>query len=348
MLLNKNSMFKDEYNSKIKIYVGNTNEKLKNIKEILNNYKKFVKESKHKKLLGLDFEFNNAKIALAQLNLDDYILDDNEVVLVFDPRDPLIKDMFREIVLLENLWVILHGAESLDLPYVINDLLNKKSKDIVRFFQNMIDTRYLCDYTLLESEGRCKINYLLEQQGVITKDFLDNMLKNEKKMGKIYLVHVDVKKLSKELLLYSAYDVIFLPDLIRKLKISTKFIEIIRIVQINYMMKYNLLKEFNKSKDIVSKLNSAYFPQLKENNTLNDIVIPLIEVAQNDELSKFKKINGLRRIIELIEKTYIYPIFLNKSGLIVHTKEKLKPLDLPNEIKHIFSDLQDNIRFMVN
>ena len=76
----------------------------------------------------------------------------------------------------------------------------------------MIDTKFLCEYTLFDKPGRCKINYLLEQQGVITKKFLDKMLKNEEKMGKIYLVYVDVKKLSTELLLYSSYDVIFLPE----------------------------------------------------------------------------------------------------------------------------------------
>lgn len=348
MILNRDNLFNDKKDNKLKIYVGNNESNLLEIKDILEKYKVFSKKGK-KKLLGLDFEFNSAKIALAQLNLDDFILNDMEVILVFDPRDKLIKEVFRQVVLLENVWIILHGAESLDLPYLINDLLNKKSKDVVNFFRNMIDTKFLCEYTLFDKPGRCKINYLLEQQGVITKKFLDKMLQNEEKMGKIYLVHVNVKKLSTELLLYSSYDVIFLPDLIRKLEKNTPFIEIVRFTQINYMMKYNLLREFLKAKNIISKLNMSYFPQIdNENNKLTNIIAPLIEIAQSKELSRFKKIQGLKKIIDLIEKSYLYPIFIDKDNIRNITKEKIKPLELPTEIQKIFIDLAENIKNMIN
>lgn len=352
MILNKNNLFDKDINldnKQIKLYIGNNNKNLEEIKNILLNYKVYLDDQQKKKLLGLDFEFNKGTIAMAQLNLDKFLVNNKEVVLLFDPTDKIIENLFRKIILHPKLWICLHGGESLDIPYLTKQLI-KKAKDMVLFFKNLIDTKYLCDYSLLKDSGRCKINYFLYQQKIITKKFLDDMLKNEEKMGPIYLVHVDVKKLSDELLLYSAYDVIFLPELIRKLENKLPMIEIIRFLQINYLMKYNLLKNFNETKIIIDKINNSYFTNFKTNNRLIDIITPLIEIAQSQELNNLKNIPGFKKIIELIEKSYLYPIFIKKNNLklIDSSGNNLKPLTLPSEIENIFTDLQKNIISMIN
>lgn len=348
MILEKDKLFHHDLKlkGKIKLYVGKNKEKLLQIKDILKQYLEFLNKKEEKQILALDFEFNKGTIAMAQLNLDYFKLDDHDIILLFDPTDKLIIQTFRKIVLHHNIWLILHGAESLDLPYLTKQLI-KKPKDMVKMFKNFVDTKHLCDYTLLDKdEGRCKINYLLQQQDIITSQFLKDMLENEKKMGPIYLVHVDVTKLKDSLLLYSAYDVIFLPELIRKLMEKTPFIDIVRFTQINYMMKYNLLKKFDETKDIISLINNSYFKNLPtKNNKLIDIIPPLVEMAQGSELEKIKKIPVFKKIIDLIEKSYLYPIFINNSHLVlINNKGKLlKPLDLPNEISHIFEELQKNV-----
>lgn len=352
MILDKNELFHKNYkfDNKIKIYIGKNIDQINIIKNILLEYITFLDTQSKKQLLGLDFEFNKGTIAMAQLNLDKFIFDKNEIVLLFDPTDNNITDLFRQVVLHKNLWIILHGAESLDLPYLSKQLV-KKSKDMVKLFQNLIDTKYLCEYTIQNKEGRCKINYFLQQQDIISKTFLNNMLQNEEKMGPIYLVHVDVSNLSEELLLYSAYDVIFLPELIRKVQKVTPFIEIVRFTQINYMMKFNLLKEYENTKEIISSINNSYFPKLPSpHNKLIDIIPPLIEIAQNKLLNKIKLIPAFKKIIELIEKSYLYPIFINKNNLILINKQgkKLKELDLPDELQPIFTDLKNNITTMLN
>ena len=359
MILDKRSLFHKNYtfnqesdgDCKLKMYVGKNDNNIREIKEIMEKYILFIDEQKTKQLLGLDFEFNKGVIAMAQLNLDYFTFDNKQVILLFDPNDKLIYDIFKKVVLNQNIWIILHGSESLDLPYLTKQLI-KNPKEIVKFFKNLIDTKYLCDYSIIESNtGRCKINYFLEQEKIISKEFLESMLANEKKMGPIYLLTVDVKKLSNELLLYSAYDVIFLPELIRKIKKKIPFIEIIRILQINFMMKYGLLKQFDKTKDIISKSNNAYFKKIPTPfNKLVDIVNPLIEIAQSDKLKKIKLIQGFKKIIELVEKSYLFPIFINNKSLTIIddiTKE-LKPLRLPIEIESIFKELQKNIKIMIN
>ncbi|ADO67233.1 putative exonuclease [Cafeteria roenbergensis virus] len=347
MILEKEKLFNKQLSlkGKIKLYVGKNENTLKEIKIILENYIKFLDQHNKKQLLALDFEFNKGTIAMAQLNLDNFQVNNMDVILLFDPTDKLILNTFRQVVINKNIWLILHGAESLDLPYLTKQLI-KQPKDMVKMFQNFVDTKHLCDYTLINEEGRCKINYFLEQQHIISKDFLEDMLKNEKKMGPIYLVNVDVTKLKQSLLLYSAYDVVFLPELIRKLKTKIPFIQIIRFTQINYMMKYNLLKKFDETKKIITSINNSYFKTIpSQNNKLIDIIQPLIEIAQSSELINLKKNPVFKKIIDLIEKSYLIPIFINIPGLILLDNKgtKLQPLDLPDEIAPIFKDLQKNV-----
>lgn len=352
MILSKKNLFNKELNltGEIKLYVGKNKETLTEIKNILNKYIDFIETKKDKQILALDFEFNKGTIAMAQLNLDKFKINNMEVILLFDPTDEFITDVFKKIVIHQNIWLILHGAESLDLPYLTKQLV-KKPKDMVKMFKNFIDTKHLCDYTLIHNEGRCKINYFLEQQNIISQKFLKEMLENEKQMGPIYLVYVDIKNLKKSLLLYSSYDVIFLPELIRKLQQNIPFIIIARITQINYMMKYNLLKQFDETKNIISSINNSYFKHLPSlNNRLIDIIPPLVEMAQSEQLENLKKIQNFRKILDLIEKSFLYPIFINKTNLILIDKKgyKLKPLHLPDEILPIFKELEKNIKELLD
>lgn len=348
MILDKKYIFHKKLNieGKIKIYVGKNKDSLEQIKNILQKYILFLDKQKSKQYLGLDFEFNKGTIAMAQLNLDKFKFNKQNVILLFDPNDQFITNTFKKIILNKNIWIILHGAESLDLPYLIKQLI-KKPKEIVKMFQNLIDTKYLCQYILQKKDGRCKINFFLEQEEIISKQFLDEMLQNEKNMGEIYLIHVDVKNLTRHLLLYSAYDVVFLPELIRKIKKITPFNLIIRITQINYMMKFNLLKDYNQTKNIIGLINNSYFTHLdKHKNRLSDIIPILIKKAQTTQLQRLKLIPGFKKIIELIEKSYLYPFFIKNKNLILINKkgENIKPLDLPDELTFIFENLLNKVK----
>ena len=63
---------------------------------------------------------------------------------------------------------------------------------------------------------KCKIYYLLKQMKVIDNQKFNFLLKNEEDMGPIYDIFIDVKNMKKELIYYSAYDVLYLPRLIGK------------------------------------------------------------------------------------------------------------------------------------
>ena len=122
--------------------------------------------------------------------------------------------IFRDLLNNKDIRFILHGGESLDLPYIFSNILTKKES----FLSNLIDTRYLCDYyhNEINIEGKCKINYLNKEMKVLTKDQFNFLEKEEEKMGPIYNIIVDVNKLNDLLILYTLTDVLYLPELVRK------------------------------------------------------------------------------------------------------------------------------------
>jgi hypothetical protein len=151
-----------------------------------------------KHFIGIDYEFNkvskdNKDIALMQLNLEN----DNNTSYIFILYPPeLSKENFDILIsLMTNKYIykILHGSESLDIPYIYNQLLKTKDK-IEKFCINFYDTKFLCEYQQIENNynGKCSIYDLLLGQNIITQNKVDYLNNIEEKMGPIYLIKIDI------------------------------------------------------------------------------------------------------------------------------------------------------------
>lgn len=107
----------------------------------------------------------------------------------------------------EDIKKVLHGAESLDIPYLFKNIFTTH-KLRTSFCNNLFDTRYLCEYYHLENNinNKCKIYSILK---VINDTQLNMLIKNDEKMGPIYLIDIDVNKLneprSKKIQYYIVY-----------------------------------------------------------------------------------------------------------------------------------------------
>ena len=64
---------------------------------------------------------------------------------------------------------ILHGSESLDLPYIVDELYNNDMEGLIDFFLSMIDTKYLCEYLndVYNKQKVCRIYYMLFNYEII-------------------------------------------------------------------------------------------------------------------------------------------------------------------------------------
>ena len=303
--------------------------------------------------LGIDFEFNTKVAALIQICFEGFkIPDDKNIysfIFIFDPNqltDSDKKCLINKYFINDKYLKILHGAESLDVPYLFETFFNNNKKIIKQFTKNYIDTRYLCEYynrDQLKNEKKCKIYFALLNVGVINQVQFDKLIKNQDDMGPIYEIKININNINNELLKYTLYDVLFLKNFF------LKFI---------YDEKNNITNYFLKYKYELDKRNNNYTFIDGKFYKLIDI---FKKISKNINLVKIKlkillEINYYRTflfyLIKLITYNYVikkYKVFAAKNVLVVKllniqiTKDEIKMDNYKN-----ISILIENIENFIN
>lgn len=290
---------------------------LKDVEEMILYFLSFINLKTTKKMIGLDFEFNASpegkQIALFQINLESE--DKDAKIFLFYPPD-LNKDHMKVLIKLltnDNIKKILHGAESLDIPYLFKNIFtsNKLRND---FCKNLFDTRYLCEYYHIDNnfDKKCKIYSIMREMNVIDDKQLKMLLKNEEDMGPIYLIEIDVRNLNEFTMLYSAFDVLYLPALLDQFPKNYIYAKLLpEITCFNYIDRYENI--FTKPfLEIVSKVNNYFI--LVENSEVYSKV-KLIDIFllyynwvndKNSILIQLMEINYFKKFIEVFIKFIVY------------------------------------------
>ena len=267
---------------------------------------------KNYKLFGIDFEFNRdrnkganmRKIALCQIN---FVKNNKSDIFLFYP--PNIKKEIFKLLLLCDCYKIFHGAESLDLPYLFDNIIEDKDK--IKFCNKLVDTRYLCEYynsKMNITNIRCRIYDLLLGLKVINKQKYDELMKNDKMMGNIWEIDIDITKdkfiKNKELIKYCIYDVVYLPQLFDKFKTLLPMNIINIIIDLGcsaFIMRYE-----NKLDSLYTEL-SKYNLHKYDDYNYNDFYIAVFEWAMTDDIIyNLYQINYFRKYIELNIKSLLY------------------------------------------
>jgi len=318
------------YNSKEDYYyhlvIIDDNEKIKTFCDYLDHVKKQI--SNKKVYCSIDFEFNSKKIALCQICFE-IPGEDRFIFFIYPPMFSL-SEKNKLIILLIDIRIqkILHGSDSLDIPYLFNEfLIEDKFKKI--FLMNFIDTKFLCEYSNLIStdKSKCKIYELLLNRKIITEDKYNELLTNDDKMGPIYEIFIDIKNLNHELIIYSLYDVVFLKDLVD----SFENIDIIKeFTQFTLNYKNNLMSSQEEIINIINKINNNFIKQSNRIIRLNDLYQNFIKNINNNDLLIFNNINYFKRIIEILTK-YIFYFNLTRTVDIYENsqiKNKIKMMKM--------------------
>lgn len=304
------------FNKKLKwnkTYKINVVKNKDDLNEMIYFFENFTKLKSKNKYVGLDFEFNSSpegkKIALFQINLESD--SKNGVIYLFYPPD-LNNDQLNVLINLltnQNIKKVLHGAESLDIPYLFKNIfINNKLRKL--FCNNLFDTRYLCEYFHLENKtnNKCKIYHILKEMKVIDEDIMNMLLENEEKMGPIYLVDINVRKLDEFTMLYSAFDVLYLPALLMQFPKNDTYLKLIpETTCFNYIDRYEdiFTKPFS---ELVGKVNNYYLKLENGNVKLIDIFqMYYYWVDDKDHiLTKLMEINYFKKFIETFIKFVVY------------------------------------------
>ena len=358
MIINGKDYFYNNLNNKqFKITICNNKKKLNLMLNYINNFLKI----KDKKYLGIDFEFNNInnkrEIALCQINLE---TNKDGNIYLFNPLD-LDKNeinVFRSILIDKNTIKILHGGESLDLPYLFDNIL-LTNKDRELFLENLFDTRYLCEYYNIDNnlDRKCKINYLLLDMNVITRKQFDFLEEEEKKMGPIYDIIIDIKNMNDLLILYTTTDVLYLPELLKKYPKDKTYQKLIPQLT-NYVFYLKRVNNFNNINQKISKYNINFLKYDNKNIQLSKVynILAYMIDSKNKIYYSFLEINHFKKTLEIILKNYIYNylienfyVWKNNSELVTKNIEFNDNFLNNNYVLfNFFKELKSNIIDILN
>jgi hypothetical protein len=298
--------------------------------------------------IGLDFEFNTKIIALMQINFEEPIInnDNNFIYIIYPPdlQENTKKYFIKKILCNNRIYKILHGSDSLDIPYLYFDFLIQKDY-IIKFTDKLIDTRFLCEYYNIEynSNNKCKIYYVLNNHKIITNKIFKKILKNENDMGPIYDIKININNMSNELMYYTLYDVLFLKYLCKyfmsKGEMYNKIIpEFTRFI---FLERRNIVNIKDNLEEKVTKMNN-YMIYIKNNKfRLNDLFKLNINNIKLNNIKEILMIKYFRKTFTIILK-YIFYSFLNKNFNIYINKNELitdnnniNIIDLFNKYKYV-------------
>jgi hypothetical protein len=244
--------------------------------------------------------------------------------IIYPPNlDIQTYDYFKTHIMANpNILKILHGSESLDIPYLVEEFFKFDLSLTIDFFLSMIDTRYLCEYLNLErSEPNiCRIYDLLEKTKIIDPTEKANLEANEEKMGHIYEILIDINTITPELITYSIHDVVYLIDLYLYLKTqiiksNPKNYYLLIDIQRYCFMEKRSVTNIGDDLVIINQMNN-YFYFINKTTKSNKYIIDKINPKQSDEITTnldyYHKIN-LIKTYELILRDFIesYPSISN-------------------------------------
>ena len=293
------------------------------------------------KRIGFDFEFNEGKIAVWQVAF--YPNKETCYIFVIDPylfeNDcKQYKHLVIDAIFTSSAKKILHGGDSLDLPYIFNILFEKNHTLIQKFIKNMSDTRFLCEYIKItnnEGNKKCSIYDALLYFDTISQNEYDDLNKLTISMGPVQDVNWNLYNMSSYHLKYTMYDVLFLERFIKNMyKRHNNNTELNVVTQINkfcFYEKYELSNILNESKQLVDTINNYFIVngesqirlielyELITNkiNTNNDKNMqPLQHFLKTLEINNFKKfmVTVLKRIVYTIALE-LHTVYENKKSI---------------------------------
>lgn len=279
---------------------------------MIEKMKIFIKnQNKTKHYIGIDLEFNKVSkdtkdIALMQINMEN---DKNEAyIFLFKPSElDNNKKVLIELLTSPHIIKILHGSESLDIPYIFNELLVTK-KNIDNFCSNFYDTKFLCEYYNIMNKIKksCSIYSLLEDHNIITHKKVKELEANEKDMGSISELTIDIYNMNDNILKYALYDVIFLPQLIKKL---LSYGDIYRhiipdITHLVFKNKRNIEEDLQGLEKLINEQNNYFIKYEDKKFSLN--IIYEIFLYQLFSFNDMIEINYFKNFFNIITKLIIY------------------------------------------
>lgn len=313
----------------------------------------FYNETKHNLYVGIDFEFNDKHIALCQVAF--FSNRTSKFIFIFNPSeldgiqtDLIIKYMFTS----NSISKIVHGSDSLDIPYLFQDFFMNNHLLIYDFVKNIVDTRFLCEYSKIISsykDKKCSIYDALLYFDIINKNKYKNLLEINKSLENSW----DIHKMKTNMLNYAFYDVIYLYPFYRSIvNSSPEYKYIILINRLIFLDKWDIVELSKNIKSEIDPLNNYIIKTQTKNNkfyestminlfnsVIDKIVIQFDSDSTKIAIKSILDINYFKSTLNLIFKKVIYSILTSNFDIYKNKKELYT--DLPLSCNDIYLTLKN-------
>lgn len=352
---------KEMNNNSEKFYVciGDTNTKLKLFTIYVTLYYTKSIFANKKSFVGIDYEFNNRKIALMQLCFNVPEQTSPNVMWIINPSelDGVELGILVDFLMIRlSIYKILHGCDSLDAPYMYQQMFQNDTKKIQKFTSRVIDTRFLCEYYKLMQgpEKKCSIYDALLFFKTISEEKYKALNEISDMAGPIQDISWNVHKLSSFNVKYAYYDVLFLKrflfDIFKVAKEtmpnkykSFKYIPV--ITRFVLQEKHELSHIVADAKKDIDPINNYLIKQHETNVTLvtifNKVIENLILKEFNCNINDILAITFIKTPFMLILKKIVYYLtttqfttYINKNEIYKATFSLNKMYDDMNSVKY--------------
>jgi len=271
------------------------------------------------KYVGIDFEFNNHIVGLMQININNIISNKVKYIWLIDLNEFNKNDksiIVKTIFLNDYLYKILHGSDSLDTPFIFENLLSNDKEKILKFIHRLIDTRFICEY-IRSDRGelpKCSIYDALKYFDTIDSNKYISLNNINEMMGPTYKIKWNVHNLNFQQIRYAYYDVLFLDSFLidmynnidDKNMIYYKYInEIIRFIFLERRQVSNIIQ---KAKINVTKLNNIMIDVHDDKHDDKYTLTKLFDMSHKKVIIK----DGDKSfdMIKLIDNNYVKSMFI--------------------------------------
>ena len=301
----------------------------------------------HHFYIGIDFEYTAKKIRLAQLNFEH-----NEslrsFIMIVSPNEleKYMMDTFVDLIICSKyIKKILHGSDSLDIPYMYDHMLEADPTKIIKFTRTLIDTRFLCEFYKLNmnvpSDNKCRIyddtknNSTIYYFGVVNDKQQDDLTQMLNDMPPVFDMDWNIHKMEKSKVYYALRDVIYLKYFYyRMIFMATQNEEtmegkktvmqlyrhiLYEMTQFIYLENRGLSFMIAKCKEEVDPINNYMIRKpdqiLKLVDIYNQIALDIKVTDPKVEIDQLSKVTYYKTRLSLIIKKMVYTILTQKCRI---------------------------------
>ena len=292
----------------------------------------------------------------------------SKFIFIFNPNelDGIQTDLIIKYMFISNtISKIVHGSDSLDIPYLFQDFFMNNNLYIYDFTKNVIDTRFLCEYSKITSnyeDKKCSIYDALLHFNVINKNKYKYLVKINKSIGsyKEGTVIWNVHNMSKDNLKYAFYQQIIESSKNQTKDLYKSYKYIILLTRLIFLDKWGITSFKNIKMDtdplnnyIVKFQNkSGLNRELTMINIFNSVVDKIIIHLDNNSKIIIKyilEINYFKPTLITIFKKMVYSILT--SNFVIYKNKKNQYNELPLTYHDIYKtlievNLTDLIKFI--